>query len=61
MRTLRIVAKLALVCVGGIRNAFDDRVREDFTDASLSAVRLTNGFTPLDFALSGGEPYAIWF
>lgn len=53
-------AQLPLVRVGGIQNAFDDRVRVDFTEAVRAPV-LRNAPQPdLDFAMLGGEPYARW-
>lgn len=55
-----LTAGLPLVRVGGIANAFDDRVRVDFTEA-VRAPLLHGAPQPgLDFALLGGEPYARW-
>lgn len=54
------VAGLPLVRAGGIANAFDDRVRVDFTEAVRAPVLHGAPQPGLDFALLGGEPYARW-
>ena len=56
-----VLARVNLVRQGGIRNGFDQNVREDFTSVALLGIRRAGDPIPaLDFALNGGEPYARW-
>lgn len=58
---MHIEAGVNLVRQGGIRNGFDQDVREDFTSVALLGIRRAGDPLPaLDFALNGGEPYSRW-
>jgi len=55
-----LTAGIPLVRVGGIRNAFDPSVREDFSAAVLTPGSRKAPRPDLDCCLLGGEPYARW-